>query len=167
MRSLSISVKSQKDCATGLIYMGVGGAFAWGATAYSVGSAARMGPGYFPLILGTLLAILGAVITYKSLVPGPTDGEKIGAWAWKPLFFILAANLVFGVLIGGLPSLGVPAMGMIAAIYILTFVASLGGDEFKWKEVAVLATVLAAMCYFAFIVLLKLQLQAWPVFAVG
>ena len=127
-----MNIKSQKDFFSGLMFMGVGVAFAWGATTYSVGTGARMGPGYFPLMLGVLLAILGAVITFESLVVETEDGEKIGAWAWKPLFFIIAANLVFGLMLSGLPSLKIPAMGLIVGIYALTFIASLAGEDFKF-----------------------------------
>jgi hypothetical protein len=162
-----MSMKSQKDFFSGLLFMAVGVAFAWGATNYSVGTAARMGPGYFPLVLGILLAILGAVITFKAMVVETEDGEKMGPWAWKPLFFIIAANLVFGLLLGGLPSLHIPAMGLIAAIYALTFIASLAGEEFKFKEVVILATVLACLSYVAFILLLKLQFAVWPTLITG
>lgn len=162
-----MNIKSQKDFFSGLLFMAIGVAFAWGATSYSVGSAARMGPGYFPLMVGVLLAILGVVITFKSLVVETEDGEKIGAWAWKPLFFIIAANLVFGLMLGGLPSLKIPAMGLIAGIYALTFIAALAGEEFKLKEVAILASVLAVMSYLAFIVLFKLQFPLWPAFITG
>jgi hypothetical protein len=162
-----MNIKSQKDFYIGLIFMGVGVAFAWGATAYNIGNAARMGPGYFPLMLGILMAILGAVITFKSIVVETEDGEKIGTWAWKPLFYIIAANLVFGALMGGLPSIELPAMGMITAIYVVTFIASLASEEFKFKESLILATVLAVMSYLAFIILLKLQLKAWPTFITG
>ncbi len=162
-----MNIKSQKDFFSGLLFTAVGVAFAWGATSYTIGTGARMGPGYFPLMLGVLMAILGAVITFKALVVETEDGEKVGSWAWKPLFFVIAANLVFGVLLGGLPSIGLPAMGMIAAIYALTFVAGLASDEFKFKEVLILATVLAVASYFGFIVLLKLQFPAWPAFVTG
>lgn len=162
-----MNIKSQKDFYSGLMFMAVGVAFAWGATTYSVGSGARMGPGYFPLMLGILLAILGGAIILESLMVATEDGEKIGAWAWKPLFFIIAANLVFGLALGGLPSIGIPAMGLIVGIYALTFIASLAGEEFKFKEVAVLATVLSIMSYLAFIVLLKLQFPVWPTFITG
>ena len=162
-----MNIKSQKDFFSGLMFMGVGVAFAWGATTYSVGNGARMGPGYFPLMLGVMLAILGAVITFESLVVETEDGEKIGAFAWKPLFFIIAANLVFGLMLGGLPSLKIPAMGLIVGIYALTFIASLAGEEFKLKQVVILATVLAIMSYLAFIVLLKLQFPVWPTFITG
>ena len=162
-----MNIKSQKDFFSGLMFMKVGAAFAWGATTYTVGNGARMGPGYFPLMLGILLAVLGGVITFKALVVETEDGEKIGAWAWKPLFFIIAANLVFGVMLGGLPSIGIPAMGMIVGIYALTFISALAGEEFKLKEVAILATVLSIMSYAAFILLLKLQFPVWPTFITG
>lgn len=157
-----MNIKSQKDFFSGLMFMAVGTAFAWGATGYPIGTAARMGPGYFPLVLGVLLALLGAAITFKALVVETEDGEKMGAWAWRPLFFIISANLAFGVLLGGLPRFNLPAMGLITAIYALTFIASLAGDGFKLKEVALLATALAALSYLAFIVLLKLPLAVWP-----
>ncbi len=162
-----MGIKSQKDFFSGVMFMAVGIAFAWGATNYKIGTGARMGPGYFPLLLGVLLGVLGAIITFKAMVVETVDGDKIGSWAWKPLFFIIAANVVFGVLLGGLPSIKFPAFGLIVAIYALTFIAANAGDEFKFKEVAVLATILAVMSYLAFIVLLKLQFPVWPAFITG
>jgi Tripartite tricarboxylate transporter TctB family len=161
-----MAIKSQRDFFSGLLFTVVGVAFAWGATNYSVGTGARMGPGYFPLILGVCMAVLGAIITFKALVVESAhgDGDKIGTWAWKPLFFIIAANLIFGLLLGGLPSIKFPAFGLIAAIFALTFVASLAGDEFNFKEVTILAVVLSIMSYAAFILLLKLQFPVWPTF---
>lgn len=162
-----MKIKSQKDFFSGLMFTVAGIAFAWGATTYSVGTGARMGPGYFPLMLGVVLALLGGVVIFTSLVVETEDGDRIGSIAWKPLVFIIGANLAFGVLLGGLPRFGVPAMGLIVAIYALTFIASLAGDRFRPKETAVLATVLALMSYVAFIWLLKLQFQVWPTFISG
>ena len=162
-----MKIKSQKDFFAGLMFMVVGVAFAWGATTYSVGSGARMGPGYFPLMLGILLALIGSVITFKAIVVETEGGDKIGAWAWKPLFFILAANFVFGILLGGLPSIGLPAMGMILGIYALVIISSLAGNEFSLKGVLGLSTILAIGSYLAFVVLLKLQFPVWPSFITG
>ncbi|MDP3139949.1 MAG: tripartite tricarboxylate transporter TctB family protein [Burkholderiaceae bacterium] len=160
-------IKSQKDFYSGVMFGVVGVAFAWGATNYNVGEGARMGPGYFPLMLGTILALLGALIMFFSLVVETQDGEKIGSWAWKPLGLILASNLVFGILLGGLPSIKLPAMGLVAAIYALVILASLAGENFRIKSVLVLATILAVGSYLAFIVLLKLQMPVWPTFITG
>ena len=162
-----MKIKSQKDFFSGLMFTIVGAAFAYGATSYNVGTGARMGPGYFPLLLGVILALLGATILFKSLVVETPDGEPVGAWAWKPLVFIIAGNLLFGILLGGLPSIGLPAMGLIAAIFGTTIVVSLAGDEFNFKETVVLSAILSVMSYAAFILLLKLQFPVWPTFISG
>ena len=60
-------IRSQKDFFSGLMFTVLGGGFAIGASQYSLGSGAKMGPGYFPLILGVLLGILGIAIAVKSL----------------------------------------------------------------------------------------------------
>ena len=162
-----MKIKSQKDFFSGLMFTVVGVAFAWGATTYTVGTGARMGPGYFPLMLGILMALIGLGIMFTGLSVETTDGEKIGKWAWKQVVYILGANLAFGVLLGGLPSIGVPAMGMIIAIYALVIISSLAGHEFKLPSVLILATVLAVGSYVAFIWALKLQIQVWPTFITG
>ena len=159
-----MKIKSQKDFFSGLMFLAIGIAFAWGATNYTIGEGARMGPGYFPLMLGILLAVIGLFIVFEAMVVETEDGEPIGKWAWKPLFFIIASNVVFGICIGGLPRIGIPAMGLIVGIFALTFVAALAGEEFKVKEVFILSIVLAVMSYVAFILLLKLQFPVWPSF---
>ncbi len=73
-----MKIKSQKDFYSGLMFMAVGLAFAWGATTYTIGEGARMGPGYFPLMLGLLLAALGAFVLFESVVVETEDGEPIG-----------------------------------------------------------------------------------------
>jgi hypothetical protein len=162
-----VKIKSQRDFFAGLMFTVVGIAFAWGATTYSVGTGARMGPGYFPLMLGILLAVLGVIVIFTALTIETVDGEPVGKMAWRPLTFIIGSNIVFGILLGGLPNLGIPAMGLIAAIYALTFIASLAGSQFHFKEVLILATVLAIGSYVAFVWMLKLQFQVWPSFITG
>jgi hypothetical protein len=162
-----VLVKDQKDFFGGLLFTVVGGAFAYGASTYQVGNAARMGPGYFPLLLGIILALMGAAVILQSLVSGKPDGDPIGPWAWKPLLYVLGANVVFGALLVGLPSLGVPGFGLVVAIFALTFIASLAGDEFKAKEVFVLAVILSVGSYLAFVKLLALQFPVWPTFITG
>ena len=162
-----MKLKSRKDFFAGLMFTLVGAGFAWGATTYTVGSGARMGPGYFPLMLGILLAVLGLIVIFSSLTVETVDGEPIGAIAWKPLVLIIAANLVFGVLLGGLPSTGLPAMGLIIAIFALTVIASAAGQHFSLKGSLILATILAVGSYLTFIVGLKLQFLVWPTFITG
>jgi predicted outer membrane lipoprotein len=165
--TFKVKIKSQKDFFSGLMFMVMGVAFAWGATAYSVGEGARMGPGYFPLVLGILLAGIGAFTIFEAMVVETEDGEPIGSFAWKPLAYIIGANVVFGIMLGGVPKLGIPSFGLIAGIYALVFIASMAGDEFKLKEVLVLSTILAVGSYLAFVLLLKLQFPVWPSFIAG
>ena len=162
-----MKIKSQKDFFAGLMFTIVGIAFAWGATTYSVGTGARMGPGYFPLMLGILLGVLGIIVIFTALTIETVDGEPVGKIAWRPLAFIIGSNLIFGILLGGLPSIGLPAMGLIAAIYALVLVAGLAGERYSVKASLILATILAVGSYVAFVVLLKLQFQVWPTFITG
>lgn len=162
-----MTIKSQRDFGAGLMFTVVGGGFAYGATTYQVGDAARMGPGYFPLMLGVILALMGLAVLAKSFVSGSPDGDKIGAIAWRPLCFVLLANVAFGVLLIGLPSIGLPGMGMVVAIFGLTLIASLAGDDFRLKEVLILSAVLSAGSYVAFVWALKLQFPVWPTFITG
>jgi hypothetical protein len=160
-------IKSQKDFFSGVMFVAVGIAFAVGAKSYNVGEGARMGPGYFPLVLGVVLALLGAVVAFKAVVIPTDGGDPIGQWAWRPLSYIIAANLLFGILLGGLPSIDLPPMGLVAAIYVLTIVASKADGHFNLREVLILASVLAVGSYATFILLLKLQLPVWPAFITG
>ncbi len=160
-------LKSQKDFFSGLLFVAVGGAFAWGATTYAVGDAARMGPGYFPLLLGVILALMGSVITFKSFVSGTPGGDRIGAWAFKPLLLVLSANIAFGALLVGVPALGIPQFGLVVAIFALVFIASFAGEKFILKEVVVLSLILSIGSYAAFVYLLALQFPVWPAFITG
>ena len=161
-------IKSEKDFFSGLMFVIVGGAFAIGATGYTVGTGARMGPGYFPLLLGILLTVLGLFVMLKGLRKSQDGaGDKLGKVAWRPLTFVISANLLFGVLLGGLPSIGLPSFGLIVAIYVLTIVASMAGEQFSIKGSLILSTLLAIASYMAFVKLLNLQFQVWPAFITG
>ena len=77
-----MNIKSQKDFFSGLMFMGVGVAFAWGSSGYTIGSSARMGPGYFPLALGVLLAVLGGSVLYGAAITWPSvaAANALGLW---------------------------------------------------------------------------------------
>jgi hypothetical protein len=165
-RSFTLSIKSQKDFTSGVLFTLTGAAFAWSsATEFTVGSASQMGPGYFPLVLGLLLVMLGGFIMFFSLVVETPDGGLIGDIAWRPLLCILGANLLFGVFLGGLPMFGLPAMGLVAAIYGLCGLALLAdAASFTLKRWMVLASILAIGSYVVFIRLLNLNMPLWPDF---
>lgn len=162
-----MAIKSQKDFFSGLMFVSLGLAFAIGSRSYNLGDGARMGPGYFPFLLGIVLGLIGLVVLFKSLVYETADGDKVGRWAWRPLSLVIAANLVFGVLLGGLPSIGLRPLGLVVAIFALTIIASLADGKFHLRSVLTLASVLALGSYLTFIVLLKLNLSVWPTFISG
>ena len=149
-------IKSERDFWSGLMFVVVGIVFAVGATNYSMGSSARPGAGYFPLLLSVIMAILGAIVLFKSLTIETPGGDPIGHIAWKPLIIIVASIAVFGVTI--------ELLGMIVSIPILIFIASLAGDEFRWTEVIGNAVVLTIFSWVIFIYGLKLTIPVWPRF---
>jgi hypothetical protein len=162
-----VILKSQKDFFAGLLFTIMGGSFAYGASTYQVGDAARMGPGYFPLLLGIILSLMGLAVMVNSFISGPPGGDRIGKWAFRPLSLVLAANVLFGVLLVGLPSIGLPGMGLVVAIFGLVIVASFAGETFILKEVLILSVILAIGSYLAFVKLLNLQFPVWPAFITG
>ncbi len=155
-----MKIKSQKDFWSGLMFIVVGTTFAVGATHYSFGSSARPGPGYFPLGLGILLALLGAMVLFKALTIEVEGGDPIGRIAWKPLVVIAGAVALFG--------LALPRLGMAVSLPLLIVVTSLAGDEFHWKDVLVNCIVLTLGSWMVFILGLKLTIPLWPtMLAVG
>ncbi|MFO1292975.1 MAG: tripartite tricarboxylate transporter TctB family protein [Rubrivivax sp.] len=151
-----MKIKSEKDFWSGLMFIVVGIVFAVGALNYSFGSSARPGPGYFPFGLGVLLAILGGVVLFGALNIETDSGEKIGAWAFRPLVWINLSVGLFG--------LALPYLGMFIALPILVVVSAMAGDEFHWKDAAVNAVVLTAGCWAVFSWALNLTIPLWPSF---
>jgi hypothetical protein len=151
-----LKIKSERDFWSGLMFLAVGIVFAVGATNYSMGAAARPGPGYFPLLLSIILCILGAIVLFKSLTIETEGGDPIGKIAWRPLAITVASIVLFGVLL--------PRLGMIITIPILIVVVSFAGDEFKWRGVLIAAAVLTLFSWLIFVVGLKLTIPMWPAF---
>jgi len=154
-----VTIKNQRDCWSGLMFLATGLGFAWGALNYSFGSSARPGPGYFPFGLGVLLAILGALVLFEALTIETEDGRPIGRWAWRPLLTVSLSVGVFGWLL--------PQLGLAIALPVLVIVCSLAGDEFKWKDVVVNSVVLTLGSWLIFVVGLKLVIPLWPGFIGG
>ena len=151
-----MKIKSQRDFWSGLLFLLVGLAFAWGATEYNFGSSAKPGPGYFPFGLGILLALLGGLVLFKAVTIESPDGDPIGAIAWRPLLIIVGAIALFG--------LALPKLGLVVTLPLLIVMASLAGDEFHWKDALISSVVLTAGSWAIFVWGLKLTIPVWPVF---
>jgi hypothetical protein len=151
-----VKIKSQKDFWSGLMFVVVGIAFAWGATEYSFGSSARPGPGYFPFGLGVIMAALGGIITFKALVIEVEGADPIGPWPLKQLFIILGAVVLFG--------FAVPKLGLIVTLPLLIIVSSFASGEFRWLEVVINSVVLTLLSWGVFLKGLSLTIPMWPTF---
>ena len=151
-----MKIKSQRDFVSGLMFVVVGVVFAVGATNYSMGSSAKPGAGYFPLILSVLMAILGAVVLFKSLTIETEGGDPIGHVAWRPLLVIVVSIAVFGA--------ALPRLGMFMTIPLLIVMVSFAGDEFSWTGVIANSVVLTAGSWVIFIWGLNLTIPLKPAF---
>ena len=89
-------IRHPKDFFAGLIFVAFGLAAIIIGSNYSLGSAARMGPGYFPRILGILLLVLGAALSLRAL---KIKGEPLPRWYWKPILIVLGSVIAFGLVV--------------------------------------------------------------------
>ncbi len=140
--------RSIRDVLAGLIFAGLGLAFAIGATSYQMGSAARMGPGLFPLLVGGLLVVLGGVIAIKPTLDGETG--PVTPPAWRGLALVLGAFIVFGVTVRGL--------GLMPSLFITALLAALASRLTSPLVALLLATALTIVSYLIFVVGLQLNL---------
>ena len=121
------------------------------ARGYPFGTAMRMGSGYFPTVLGGILALFGAFLMAR----GARARERAPlAWGWLPLACITAAMLLFGFLL--------PRVGLVPALAALFFTAAAGGREFRPGEVLALTAVMTAFAVAVFVYVLKLPFQLLP-----
>jgi hypothetical protein len=114
---------------------------------YEMGSAGRMGPGYFPSVLGTLLGIIGLVSVIRSFF---SQGEGVGRFAFKEGFLVLFAVFLFGMLVRG--------AGIILAILLMVIISSYASTKFRWTSAILLAIGAAVFCVLVFVVGLGLPM---------
>ncbi len=148
-----MKIKSPKDFWAGLMFSAFGLLFLFMARNYRMGNATSMGPAYFPTLLGGLMAVLGGIIFFQSLV---MKGKMVPAMSFRPLFLIIVSLLGFGYLLR--------PMGMVLALALLVFVSAFAGHEFKIKEVLLLSLVLIIFSVLVFGKGLGLPFPVWPGF---
>ena len=149
-------IRNPKEFGSGCLFAAFGiAAIAIGAS-YPVGSAARMGPGYFPRGLGIILIVLGAIQVLDSF---RKPGAPIAIKDVRPLAIVLGSVVLFG--------LTVVPLGLVLATILLIVVSSTASHEFRWKEAVIASVFLAAFVVAAFGYGLKLQLPTWPSFLGG
>ena len=146
-----MKVTQSKDFWVGLIFAAFGAAFMIGARNYNMGSAVRMGPAYFPTVVGGLLLVLGLIVVLKAFF---VDSGPVPRMHLRPLAIVLAGVCLFGALLRPL--------GLVVASAVLIVVGALGGQAFRWKEVVLLTAILVAFSVALFVYGLGLPFPLWP-----
>lgn len=144
-----------KDFWSGVMFAAFGLFFMLYAQQYDMGTAARMGPAYFPSVLGGLLLVLGVIIALKGMKQHSPDGA-VGRFHFRPLLLVLGAVLAFGLLLR--------PMGLIVALTVLVIVSSLGSPEFRLRDALLLTVGLTVLVIVVFIYGLSMTIPVLPAF---
>jgi uncharacterized membrane protein len=137
---MKLTIRNNKDFWAGLVFAGTGAAAMFIARLYPFGTTLRMGPGYFPRVLGGILVLFGLYV----MVRGLRSNEKIqGNWSVRALIVLPLSMVLFGILM--------ELAGFIPALVVLIFVSAASGREFKFKEVLLLTVFLGALSVTMFI----------------
>lgn len=148
---MALQIRHPKDFYAGVIFIVVGVAALLIGRDYSLGTTTRMGPGYFPALLGALLTLLGLIISLRSLI---FDGPAVGHIGFRPLVLILASMLAFAGLLE-------PA-GLVIATAALIAIGCLGSVESRARDVIILSIALIALALGLFVYGLGLPMKIWP-----
>jgi putative tricarboxylic transport membrane protein len=144
-------IRAPKDFWSGVMFCGFAAVGILAARGYSLGTAGKMGPGYFPLMLGGVLAVLGGILIARSVV---LDGEPLPRIHVVPLTVIALAVCLFGLLI--------EPLGLVVALAVLTVLSAWAGPQFRLTETVALTAVLIAFSIGVFAYALGLPLAIWP-----
>jgi Tripartite tricarboxylate transporter TctB family len=138
------------DILAGLIFVALGLAFAITSLSYELGTPLRMGPGYFPLVLGGILVLLGLLIMGKGFLSGSAAEERFGSVPWRALFLLVLAVLFFGLTVRGL--------GLVPATAVTALLTALASHRTSILAAVAIAAGLTALCVLIFVLALQLQL---------
>ena len=146
---MSSVIRHPKDFWIGVIFIAIGLGAVFTRGDLNIGTSFRMGPAFFPVVLGILLAVIGAAGVLRSFF---RHGEPMEKLHLKPLALVTVAVVLFGIFMRG--------AGLVPAAAVLVLVSAYASPKFRWKEVALLAAGLAAFAYVLFIKLLGLPIPA-------
>lgn len=150
-----MKIRNQRDFGAGIMYMVIGLFFTIVATQYPMGTAAKMGPGYFPFWLGILMTLIGLLVLVKSM-GAKAAIESIPKFNWKIIAQITGSVVLYALLL--------PRMGFLVAVVVLVLVSASASKEFTWKGSLINAAFLVTFTYSVFVVGLKLQFPLIPAF---
>lgn len=133
-------IKHPKDFYTGLMYAVLGFSAILIARDYNMGTSVRMGPGYFPTLLGVLLLVTGVLSMVRGLL---RPGGAIEAFSWKSLLMILGSTVLFGLTVRG--------AGLIPSLILLVLVSACASEEFRLKTTLILALISSTLSALVFV----------------
>jgi hypothetical protein len=138
---------------SGVMFIALGGGFAIKATEYSMGTAARMGPGYFPFWLGIVLALMGATVL-MSAMSKRAEETTVSRYDFRILFLVIGSVVFYG--------FALRYLGLYISVFLLVLFSSFASHEFNWKVSVANGLFLVAFSYVAFIRGLGLIFPLWP-----
>jgi len=150
-----MKIRNQKDFWSAIMFITFGVLFIVWSMEYQFGSTQRMGPGYFPTILGILLLVLGILVALPALKPHAEE-THVGKIGWRGLLVILGAVILYAFLL--------PRMGFLVALTVLVILSAMGSKEFTWKAALSSVVVLGIFSYLVFVKGLSLQFPVFPTF---
>jgi hypothetical protein len=133
-------IRSTKDFWTGVLYLFFGVTAILVARDYGMGTGGRMGPAYFPTVLGGLLAVVGVIAVIRSFI---TPGSPIGAFAFKGLTLITVSVVLFGFIVRG--------AGLAVALPLLVIMSASASTRFRWRTALIMAAGLTIFCIVVFV----------------
>jgi hypothetical protein len=134
-------VLQKKDFWAGVLYIAFGAAAFWIGRDYPMGTAGRMGAGYFPAILSVILMLIGLLSAARGFAQG---GEAVGAIAWKPLALVVGSTALFGLLL--------PTAGLVFALIALVLVSAAASQHFRFEPKAAVGLILLVVfCTLVFV----------------
>lgn len=150
---MNLLQRINQDVAAGLMFLALGAFGLYVARDYAVGTALRMGPGYMPRLLCWALIVFGAGIAVRGIVAG---GERLTRWTLRPLIFVLAALVAFGLLIED--------AGLLVTAIVASATGAVGARDVRVDDTAMLIACLAIAVVALFIYALGLPMHPWPDF---
>ncbi len=150
-------IADPKGFASGLMFVAIGAVAGAIAMNYRLGTTAAMGPGYFPLLISGLLAVLGLGVMLQSL--GHAQGPAIPRTHFRSLLTVLLSFVLFG--------LALNYLGLLLTVAAMVVLAGVGEKGFKWRTVLLTAAALAVLSLVLFAYILGLPLKIWPSLSSG